>query len=48
MPVQNQGTFKTAVSQLESRVVPTPAKDATQGKTACPFELRVTQEKGTH
>lgn len=48
MAVKNQGTFKTAVSQLEQRVVPTPAKDATAGKTACPFEQRVTQEAGTH
>jgi len=48
MPVANAAPFKTVVSQLESRVVQTPAKDATQGKTACPFETRVTQESGTH
>lgn len=48
MAVKNAGTFKTAVSQLEARVVQTPAKDATAGKTACPFEQRATQEQGTH
>jgi hypothetical protein len=48
MAIKNQGPEKVAVSQLETRVVPMPAKDATAGKVACPFELRVTQEAGTH
>jgi hypothetical protein len=47
MPVANAAPFKTAVT-FETRVVQTPSKDATQGKTACPFEDRVTQEAGAH
>lgn len=48
MAVKNAGTFHTAVSQLESRVVQRPHQDATSGKVSCPFEARVMQESGAH
>lgn len=49
MPVKNQGTFKHAVSQLESRVVPAKVeKTGMQGTNAGGFENRVTQEGGPH
>ena len=49
MAVKNQGTFKTAVSQLESRIVPAKVeKTGMQGTNSGGFENRVTQEGGTH
>jgi hypothetical protein len=49
MPVKNQGTFKIAVSTLESRVVPAKVeKTGMQGTNGGGFENRVTQEGGQH
>jgi len=49
MPVKNQPTFKVAVSNLESRVVPAKVeKTGMQGTNTGGFENRVTQEGGTH